>query len=96
MQQPRERAIALPLLKAAMAGLVGRIAVGQVVPGSAGAQNPKNAVQHRPRVPPRPPALAPGRSAQKRLENNPLGVGEVHKDVLDLPGPIDNTKFDLL
>jgi hypothetical protein len=49
VQQPSQRAVALPLLKTAMAGLIGRIAFGQIVPRSTGAQNPKNAVQHKKR-----------------------------------------------
>ena len=54
MQEPGQRAVALPLLKAPMAGLIGRIAVGQIVPRSARAQNPKNTVQHGLRIAPRP------------------------------------------
>ncbi len=79
MQKPSECAVVLPLLEAAMAGLIGWIAVGKIVPRSAGAQNPENPVQHHLRIAPRPTSTvgAPFRS-EKRLELLPLGVGEVH------------------
>jgi len=62
-----------------MTGLLGRIARRQVVPGSAGAQNPQHAVEHRARVLPRPaPAIVPPLGTKQRIEHRPLGVGEVH------------------
>jgi hypothetical protein len=35
-----------PVLEAPMTGLVGRIVVGQILPASAGAQHPEDALQH--------------------------------------------------
>ena len=70
---------ALPLLEAAMTGLVGRIATRQIVPRSAGAQNPKYTVQHRSRILPRSASsIVPPLRTKQRFENRPLGVGEVH------------------
>ena len=63
-----------------MARLVGRVAPGQVAPGSAGAQDPEDAVEHVPRVPPRsaPPVLSARRLWDERSQNPPLLVGKVH------------------
>ena len=71
-----------PTLEAAVARLVGRVAPGQVAPGSAaGAQDPEDAVEHVPRVPPRsaPPVLSARRRLwDERSQNPPLLVGKVH------------------
>jgi hypothetical protein len=96
VQQASQRAIALPLLKAAMAGLVGRIAVRQIVPGSAGAQNPEDSIQHGARIAPGSPTLAMRRHVENRLENRPLGVAEVHAQDLYLSVPIYNNEFSFL
>ena len=63
-----------------MARLVGRVAFGQVAPGSAGAQDPEDAVEHVPRVPPRsaPPVLSARRLWDEWPQNLPLLVGKVH------------------
>jgi hypothetical protein len=53
LQEPIKSARPLPLLKAPVAGLVGRIATRQVVPRRAGAQHPEHAVQHGARIRPR-------------------------------------------
>jgi hypothetical protein len=79
LQQPVEATGALPLLKASMTGLIGRIAHGQVVPGRAGAQDPEHAVQHRARIGPRASAaIRPCARAKRRFEYGPLGVSQVH------------------
>jgi len=66
-----------------MTGLIGRITTWQIVPGSAGAQDPKDAIQHRARILPRPsPSIFPTFGTKQRLEQRPLGVGDVH--ALDL------------
>jgi hypothetical protein len=50
---------------------------------TAGAQNPKNTVQHRSRILPRSAApIVPAFRTKQWFEHRPLGVGEVH--VLDL------------
>ena len=79
LQQPVEPAAALPLLKAAMTGLIRRIAARQIVPRRPGAEHPEHAVQHRARIGPGPAASigAPPRT-EGRFEHGPLGVGEVH------------------
>jgi len=73
----------LPLLKTAMTGLIRRIAVGQIVPRSTGAQNPKNSIQYDSRIAPRSASTVgtpPG--SEQGPENLPLRLGQVH--VLDL------------
>ena len=71
-----ERAFADPALKAAMTGLIRRIAVRQVLPGRAGAKDPEDAVQHIARIAPRSPApiAAESRLRQQRRQNGPLRV----------------------
>ena len=55
----------------------------QIVPRSAGAQHPKDAVQHRSRILPRPTAsILPTFWTKQWFEHRPLGVGEIH--ALDL------------
>jgi hypothetical protein len=50
---------------------------------TAGAQDPKNTVQHRSRILPRSAApIVPAFRTKQWFEHRPLGVGEVH--VLDL------------
>jgi len=56
LEDAPERARADPALKAAMARLIGRIAVRQVLPRGASAKDPEDAVQHIPRIAPRSPA----------------------------------------
>ena len=66
-----------------MAGLIGRIAVGQIVPRSTGAQNPENAVQYRSRIAPGPTTTIgtpPG--SEQGPQYLPLHFGQVH--ALDL------------
>ena len=86
-----------PLLEATMTGLVGRIAFGQVGPRSTRAQDIQDTVQHISARTPRSAAtiLTPYRFGNQRIEDRPLGVGEVSggghltqtlslKNVLDL------------
>ena len=82
LQDPRQRAIAHPALKAAMAGLVGRIAARQVVPGRAGPEYPQNAIQGLATRPPRPaPAiLASRQGGQERGDDRPLRICQIHCD----------------
>ena len=69
-----------PGLEAAMTRLIGRVAVGQILPRRARAKDPQDAVQHVARIAPRPsaPIATQARFRQERRENRPLGVGEVH------------------
>ncbi len=62
-----------------MTGLIGRITTWQIVPGSTGAQNPKDAIQHRARILPRSaPPILPTFGTKQRFQKRPLGIGEVH------------------
>jgi hypothetical protein len=72
-----ERAFADPALKAAMTGLIGRIAVRQILPGRAGAKDPEDAVQYIARIAPRPAAsiATHTRLGEERRQNGPLLVG---------------------
>ena len=66
-----------------MAGLIGRVTVGQIVPRSAGAQNPENAVQHGSRVAPGTTAtIGTPLGSEQGPEYLPLRLGQVH--ALDL------------
>lgn len=79
LQEPIEPATVLPLLKAAVTGLIGRIAPRQVMPRRAGAEHPEHAVQDGARIRPGAPAAirTPPRT-ERRFEHGPLGVSEVH------------------
>jgi hypothetical protein len=63
-----------------MAGLIRRIAIGQVLPGRARAKDPQNAIQDVARIAPRPSTPIPPqpRLRQQRFEDGPLRVSEVH------------------
>src|SRR5690606_2216644 len=51
------------------------VALGQIPPGSARAQNPENAVQDRPIILPGPPRLRSRR--QQRLDHTPLSIAQL-------------------
>jgi hypothetical protein len=72
-----KRASVDPALKAAMARLIRRIALRQVLPGRAGAKDPEDAVQHIARIAPRSPAAIATntRFRQERPQDGPLRVG---------------------
>jgi hypothetical protein len=79
LQQPVQTPRALPELEAAMAGLVRRIAGGQVVPRRTRAQDPQHAVHHGARIGPRSTAPVGATARTERwFEHGPLGVGQVH------------------
>jgi len=75
-----------PGLIAAVAGLVGRVPVGQIVPRGTGFEDPEDPVEHIARVAPRPAASigTPTRLGEYRLEHGPLVIDEVHESA---PGP---------
>lgn len=79
LQQAVEPPGALPELKAAMTGLIGRIAPRQVMPRRPGAKHPEHAVKDGAGIRPGTPASirTPPRT-ERRFEHGPLGVGEVH------------------
>jgi len=72
-----------PSLEPTKARSVRRIPLRHVGPGSAGAQDPENAVEHVARVAPRSTAtvFANDWLRQQRLDCGPLLVGEVHLDL---------------
>jgi hypothetical protein len=79
-----QRPIAYPVLKAPVAGLIRRVARGQVLPGRAGAQDPKHAMQDVERVPVGSPTdTHVGRLLlrEQRLDELPLIRGEIHVSV---------------
>lgn len=76
-------AFSLPLLKTIVTCLIGRIAMGEIVPRSSRPQDPKYPVEHVPRIPPRP-SSSRRRALPLRLGNAvsnrfPLRIGEVHR-----------------
>jgi hypothetical protein len=76
-----------PSLKAAMAGLVGRVAFGKVLPGRSGAQYPEDAVQDIAWVPPGSASavFSSRRIRDKGFQHFPLLVREVHARLHLLP-----------
>lgn len=69
-----------PGLEPAMAGLIGRVAAGQVFPRRTCPKNPEDAIPHIPRIPPRAAAAiaTEARLRQQRFQNGPLRVGQIH------------------
>jgi hypothetical protein len=79
LEQDLKASGSLPQLKATMAGLIRRIAARQIVPRSARAQDPEDAVEDRPRRRPGAPSSIWSTSRSKdRLEDGPLLIGEIH------------------
>jgi len=74
-----QHALLGPLLEAPVAGLVGRVALGQVAPGCSGAQDPKYAVEDIPWVSPgsAPAVLSTRRLGDQRFQHLPLLVGKI-------------------
>jgi len=80
-ENPLECAVTAPLLKASVARLVRRIAIGQILPRRAGPQDPQHAVKHVTWIAKRPtttPLFANLFGRQERLEHGPLLIGQVH------------------
>jgi len=94
LQQPIESAAALPLLKATVARLVGRIACGEIVPRRARPQDPEDAIEDRASVAERPAtAIGTAPRPKERFEDGPLTIGEVHAaeydgDLTDVSGHV--------
>ena len=62
-----------------MARLIGRIAIGQVLPWRAGAKNPQHAIEQIPSFVRRPSAsIGPRLVAEEGFKERPLLVGEIH------------------
>jgi hypothetical protein len=86
-EHPAKDPFLYPLLKAAMAGLVGRVAFGKILPGRSGAQYPEDAIQDVAWVPPgsASPVFPSRRIRDKGLQYFPLLVREVHARLRLLP-----------
>ena len=79
LQEPVEPAGALPELKAAMHGLVRRVAPGEVGPRCTGAEDPEHGIHDAARLRPgATAAIGPPPRSEGRFEHGPLLVGEVH------------------
>jgi hypothetical protein len=80
LQDPSQRPVPHPPLKAAMTCLIRRVPVGQIFPRRAGTQDPQDAIQHIARIAPRPPAAiaSNARRREQWFEDGPLRVSEVH------------------
>jgi hypothetical protein len=77
-----------PPLKAAVAGLVGRVAFGKVLPGRSGAQYPQDAIENVPRISPgSASAIFPARGIRDEwLQYFSLLLCEVHAPFLQPKG----------
>ena len=75
-----QRAVATPLLEAAMTGLIRRIARRQILPRRPGAQNPEHAIENIARISPRTTSSirTPPRLGNQRLDEVPLLFGQIH------------------
>ena len=80
LEDTPQRASLDPRLKAAMTGLIRRIALGEILPRRAGTEDPQNAVQHVAGIAPRPPAAIATQAGlrQERRQDGPLRVRQVH------------------
>ena len=80
LEHALERAPLDPGLEPPVTGLIRRIAVGEILPRRAGAEDPQDPVEHVPRIAPRSPALVAAQAwfRQEWREDRPLRVGQVH------------------
>ena len=77
LQELLPEALPLPAAQPVMTGLPGAVALGQIPPGSAGAQDPQDPVDDPPVVFIGMPALARPLRRQQRLQAVPLGIRQV-------------------
>jgi hypothetical protein len=79
-EHPLQRAVSNPRLEAAVAGLVRWVVIGQVAPRGAGSEQPEDAVEHLPWVPPGAPSpiRSTRRLEDKRFQGFPLLAGKIH------------------
>jgi hypothetical protein len=80
-QHSLQRPVADPALEPAMAGVVGWVALGQVMPLGASSQDPQDAVQDLAAAAPGPSASVRSSRhvADERLEYLPLLVRQIHR-----------------
>jgi hypothetical protein len=83
-EQAIQSPAALPELKPTVTRLIRRVAGRQIGPGRAGSENPQHAVEDGTRIGPGAPAsIRTAAGPKRRLENGPLGVGEIHAATYD-------------
>ena len=84
-----QRAVATPLLEAAMTGLIRRVARRQILPWRAGTENPKHAIEYIARISPRTTSSirTPPRLGNQRLDEVPLLFGQIHFPTTRGAGP---------
>jgi hypothetical protein len=77
-----------------MTRLIGRIAVGKILPGCACAQDPEDPVENLAPVARRSalPIAPTSRLGQQRIDDRPLGVGKIHGD-FPMQGAGDSREF---
>jgi hypothetical protein len=76
LQEALPGAVLLPAAQPVIAGGLGRIALGQVLPGRAGAQDPQNAIEHRAMIGPGMAGFVRMSGRQQRGDAFPLLVGQ--------------------
>src|SRR3984893_7853386 len=77
MQDALRFACPTQLLETTMAGLIGRIFLGQFPPLGPGAQHPENSVEHGSRIRPRTTStVRASLRSQDRFDQLPLGIAE--------------------
>ncbi len=76
LQEPIPGPIGFPTAQAVVAGGLGRVAFWQVLPGSAGAQDPENAIEDRTVIGPRMARLMGMSGRQQRGDVFPLLIGK--------------------
>jgi hypothetical protein len=81
-----------------MAGLVGRIPIGQIRPLGSSPQDPKNAIEHLSAAAPgpSPPISSPRQIADERFENGPLVVRQIHDSCILLIGYSVSPVYEML
>ena len=80
LEHPLQGSVPTPLLKAAMAGLVWRVTVWQILPGCSNAKHPEDPVQYVARISPRPaPSIRPAaRPPQEGFHDPPPLFRQIH------------------
>ena len=73
-----------------MAGLVRGIPVGEILPPGSGLQDPEYPIEYFSGVFPRAPSTigAPAGGRDERFEHFPLGIGQIHRLLLQLGEPL--------
>ena len=80
MQNLLKRPVTAPLLKSSVTGLVWRVSIRKISPGSSRAENPQDAIEYVARITPWPSSAVRSLLGlrKKRLDELPLFFGEFH------------------